>query len=355
MTRPHRRTIAVAVLSATALVVPAAMVFTGGDADTEAQATHVSGGSLLESDEAQGIHVSDGRIVESDGSDLVLRGINHPHAWYPEEVDSFEGIKSTGSNSVRVVLSSGDQWERNDPTDVADVVERCDANQLVCMLEVHDATGYGDTEDVPDAVPIDATVDYWEDLYPTLAGTEDRVIVNIANEPLGNELASNWASETADAIERMRDIGYEHTIVVDAPNWGQDWQDIMRDEAPDVAEVDPHGNTVFSVHMYEVYDEADTVTGYLEDFVDAGLPLIVGEFGDQHHGGDVNEDAILAESQRLGIGWLGWSWSGNGEGVEYLDLVNDFDASSPTEWGERLIDGPDGIRETSEEASVFGG
>ncbi|MBE2998951.1 cellulase family glycosylhydrolase [Nocardiopsis sp. HNM0947] len=330
---------AFAVLTAMAIAVPPAVASASNSEEADTA--------------AQGIHVSDGRLVESDGSDLVLRGINHGHAWYPEEVSSFEGIASTGANSVRVVLSSGDQWERNDPSDVTDVVERCDANQLVCMLEVHDTTGYGDTADAPDAVSLDEAVDYWEELYPTLAGTEDRVIVNIGNEPFGNDRASEWADDTAAAIERLRDIGYEHTIVADAPNWGQDWSDTMREEAPEVAEADPDGNTVFSVHMYEVYGEADAVTSYLEDFVDAGLPLIVGEFGDQHYGEDVNEDAILAESQRLGIGWLGWSWSGNGDGVEYLDLVNDFDASSPTAWGERLIDGPDGIRETSEAASVF--
>ncbi|MFH8712670.1 cellulose binding domain-containing protein [Streptomyces zaomyceticus] len=38
----------------------------------------------------------------------------------------------------------------------------------------------------------------------------------------------------------------------------------------------------------------------------------------------------------------GWSWSGNGGGVEYLDLVTGFDATRLTAWGERLFNGPDG-------------
>ncbi|MFO7683248.1 MAG: cellulose binding domain-containing protein, partial [Chloroflexota bacterium] len=48
------------------------------------------------------------------------------------------------------------------------------------------------------------------------------------------------------------------------------------------------------------------------------------------------------------------SWSGNGGGVEYLDMVNNFNAGSLTPWGERLINGVNGIRQTSVEASVFG-
>ncbi|GED09863.1 cellulase family glycosylhydrolase [Cellulosimicrobium cellulans] len=300
-----------------------------------------------------GLHVVDGRLVEADGSDLVLRGINHAHTWYTHELQSFEDIKGTGANAVRVVLSSGDQWTRNDPADVARVVRECDVNRLVCALEVHDTTGYGD-EYAPAAVSLDRAVDYWEDLYPTLAGTEDRILVNIGNEPIGNgPIADEWAAQTSAAVQRLRDIGYEHTIVVDAPNWGQDWSRTMYSQAQQVFDADPDANVVFSVHMYEVYGDGAVVTDYLEHFVDAGLPLIVGEFGPAHHGNDVDEDTILAESRRLGLGWFGWSWSGNSGGVEDLDLVQGFDPASPSLWGERLVSGPDGIAETSHEASVF--
>ncbi|WP_265521936.1 cellulase family glycosylhydrolase [Oerskovia flava] len=302
-----------------------------------------------------GIRVVDGRVVEPDGSDLVLRGINHAHTWYPQQVGAFADIKATGANAVRVVLSSGDQWTRNGPEDVASVVHTCDVNRLVCALEVHDTTGHGD-EYAPAAITLDQAVDYWEELYPTLAGTQDRVLVNIGNEPFGNgdDVVARWAPETAAAVQRLREIGYEHTIVVDAPNWGQDWTRTMATQAQQVFDADPDGNTVFSVHMYEVYADGQVVTDYLERFVDAGLPLIVGEFGPSHYGNDVDEDTILAETRRLGLGWFGWSWSGNSGGVEDLDLVLDFDPRTPSVWGTRLIDGPDGIEETSVEASVFG-
>ncbi|MBB4660295.1 hypothetical protein GGQ59_002845, partial [Parvularcula dongshanensis] len=49
----------------------------------------------------------------------------------------------------------------------------------------------------------------------------------------------------------------------------------------------------------------------------------------------------------------GWSYSGNGGGVEDLDLVLDFDPARLSPWGERLVNGPGGLRETSRLASVF--
>jgi mannan endo-1,4-beta-mannosidase len=72
-----------------------------------------------------------------------------------------------------------------------------------------------------------------------------------------------------------------------------------------------------------------------------------------HSDGDVDEDAIMSEAKAHGIGYLGWSWSGNGGGVEYLDMVTDFNASVLTPWGQRIFNGPGGIRQTSREASVY--
>jgi mannan endo-1,4-beta-mannosidase len=143
--------------------------------------------------------------------------------------------------------------------------------------------------------------------------------------------------------------------MVDAPNWGQDWQFVMRDNAAAVFAADPRRNTIFSIHMYGVFDTAAEVTDYLGRFRTAGLPLVIGEFGDMHSDGDPDENAIMATAQQLGVGYLGWSWSGNGGGVEYLDLVTNFDGSALTSWGRRLFTGADGITSTSREAAVFGG
>ncbi|GLU46267.1 cellulase family glycosylhydrolase [Nocardiopsis ansamitocini] len=301
-----------------------------------------------------GFTVEEGRLLDANGNDFVMRGVSHAHTWYAQETDSFAGIKSHGANTVRVVLSNGGQWTRNDASDVANVISICKANRLICMLEVHDTTGYGEAGA---AVTLDEAVDYWISIQSVLSGEEDYILINIGNEPYGNNASVNagWASATSGAITRLRDAGFDHTLVVDAPNWGQDWAHIMRDNAPDVYAADPTGNTLFSIHMYGVYAQAATVTAYLEHFVDAGLPLVVGEFGHDHSDGNPDEDTIMAEAERLGLGYIGWSWSGNSGGVDYLDMTEGFDADNLTSWGERIFYGSNGIDATAEEASVFGG
>ncbi|MET7372009.1 cellulase family glycosylhydrolase [Micromonospora arida] len=301
---------------------------------------------------AAGFSVAGGKLYDANGAEFIMRGVNHAHTWYPQQTSSFANVKALGANTVRVVLSSGDRWTRNTNADVANVISLCKANRLICVLEVHDTTGYGEQSG---AITLDRAVDYWLSLADVLAGQERYVIVNIGNEPYGNQNYASWATDNANAIKRLRAGGLTHTIMVDAPNWGQDWSFTMRDNAASVFAADPARNTVFSIHMYGVFDTAAEISDYLGRFRAAGLPIVVGEFGFNHSDGNPDEDAILAYSQANGIGWLGWSWSGNGGGVEYLDLATNFNPASLTDWGQRLFNGANGIRQTAREASVFGG
>ena len=63
---------------------------------------------------------------------------------------------------------------------------------------------------------------------------------------------------------------------------------------------------------------------------------------------------IRGREQASLIGWMGWSWKGNGGGVEYLDLSYDWEGTqlSP-DWGEKVVNGPKGIKATSKTCSVF--
>ncbi len=303
---------------------------------------------------AAGFTVSNGRLYDANGTEFVMRGVSHAHTWYQTQTTSFANIKALGANSVRVVLASGDRWAKNDTADVANVVSLCKANRLICVMEVHDTTGYGEQSG---AITLDRAVDYWLSIKSALVGQEKYVIVNIGNEPYGNNAATvaNWATDSGNAIKRLRSNGFEHTIMIDAPNWGQDWSFTMRDNAAAVFAADPLKNTVFSVHMYGVFDTAAEINDYLNRFVTAKLPIVVGEFGFNHSDGNPDEDTIMATAQSLKIGYLGWSWSGNGGGVEYLDMVTAFNPAQPTSWGERIFNGANGIKATAKEATVFGG
>ncbi|MFC6066657.1 cellulase family glycosylhydrolase, partial [Streptomyces ochraceiscleroticus] len=302
---------------------------------------------------APGFHVSDGRLLDANGKEFVLRGVNHAHAWYPDRTGkALADVKALGANSVRVVLGTGDRWAKNDTADVTAVVAQCKKNRLICVLEAHDTTGYGEQSG---AASLSRAVDYWISVQNALKGQEKYVILNVGNEPFGNTGYRTWAADTSDAVKRLRAAGFQHTLMADAPNWGQDWSFTMRDNAAGVFASDSQRNTVFSIHMYGVFDTAAEVDDYLNRFVKAGLPLVVGEFGDKHSDGDPDENAIMSRTRQLGLGYMGWSWSGNGSGVEYLDMATGFDAGRLTGWGQRFFNGADGIKETSREASVFSG
>ncbi|MEU1787364.1 cellulase family glycosylhydrolase [Streptomyces sparsogenes] len=300
---------------------------------------------------AAGLHIGNGRLLEGNGSDFVMRGVNHAHTWYPGETQSLADIKALGANTVRVVLSNGHRWTENSPEDVASIIAQCKANRLICVLEVHDTTGYGEEAA---AGSLDQAADYWIGLKSVLAGQEDYVIINVGNEPWGNTGPEGWTAPTVAAVQKLRGAGFQHTIMVDAPNWGQDWQGVMRANAQTVHKADTTGNLIFSIHMYSVYDTAQEITDYLNAFVDARLPILIGEFGgpaDQW--GDPDENTMMATAERLRLGYLAWSWSGNTDPI--LDMTVDFDPARLTDWGKRVVNGPDGIAATSREATVYGG
>ncbi|GIE32365.1 hypothetical protein Ait01nite_054100 [Actinoplanes italicus] len=298
---------------------------------------------------ATGLHISGRNIVEANGSTFVMRGINHMHTWYAGQTGSFADIKATGANTVRVVLSGG-RWTANTAADVTNVINLCKANRLICVLENHDTTGYG--EDAA-AYSLDQAVNYWIGLKSVLVGQENHVVINIGNEPIGNTNPGQWTAATVAAIQKMRTNGFEHLLMIDAPNWGQDWQYTMRDNAQTVLDADTRDNTVLSIHMYAVFNTAASIRNYLDVFQNNNWPLVIGEFGWQFDSGQVDDQTLIAEAQARGIGYLGWSWAGNTDPI--LDMTNNFDAASLTTWGQRVIDGANGIRATSKEATIYGG
>ena len=277
----------------------------------------------------------DGRYLKDGaGNTIRLIGINHPHAWYRGYLGAaLDGIRSWGANSVRVVLSNGVRWTKIPAHEVATIIsESRNRGFKAIVLEVHDTTGYGDQSG---ASTLDQAVDYWIEIKNVLDGQEDFVIINIGNEPVGNNSSyvSQWANWTKSAIQRLRNNGFTHVIMVDAPNWGQDWTNTMRNNAADVLNSDSLRNTIFSVHMYEVYDNASKVQNYMSYYYNNNLPLCIGEFGHYHNGREVDEQAIVNYAKQYGYSIFGWSWCGNGGGYEYLDMVYNWDPNSPTQWG----------------------
>lgn len=321
-------------------------------------ATSGGGGTGNTSCDAVGFYVEGTSVYDVNCNEFVMRGVNVPHAWFSSNTQgAFSDAASVGANSVRVVLATGGQWSRTSGSTLSQIISWAKDNRLVAMLEVHDSTGFGESAA---AVHPDDAVSYWtsSEVLGAITGQEAYVMINIANEPFGNTESSQWSSFHQEAVQALRAAGLKHLLVVDAPNWGQDWEENMRNDtdgaATNVFNADPDRNVLFSVHMYDVYGSANTVTSYIDTFLGHGLPLVVGEFAADHGAGkNVEEATIMSKAEQSRIGYIGWSWSGNSGDLGSLDITNNFDVSSLTAWGNTLVNGPSGIAETAQICSCF--
>ncbi|MCM1166266.1 MAG: glycoside hydrolase family 5 protein [Lachnospiraceae bacterium] len=298
---------------------------------------------------AAGFHVDGTKLLDANGNEFIMRGINHAHVWFKDKLETaLDGIAAAGANTVRIVLADGDQWEKTTAEDLENTILECNKRKMIAVVEVHDACGMDDRS------YLDHAVDYWIEMKNVLAKYTDTAILNITNEWIGQWNAEAWHDGYVDAVARLRAAGIKNTIMVDAAGWGQYGESIHKYGA-EVFAADPDGNTMFSIHMYgSAGKNAGTITRNLKGVTDQELCTIVGEFGFNHSDGDVDEAFIMQYCTENGLGYLGWSWKGNGGGVEYLDIAVDWGGETLSEdWGEPLINGEFGIKSTAKTCSVF--
>ncbi|MCA9514465.1 MAG: cellulase family glycosylhydrolase, partial [Myxococcales bacterium] len=282
---------------------------------------------------------------------FVIRGVNNPHIWwYDDSMLALDDIAAAGANAVRVV------WEtRGQIAALEEALENVALNGMVPILELHDVTGSADPE------ALDALVDWWtdRDLVDLLAFLRRKVLVNIANEWGDHTVSAEaWRDAYASAIARMRAAGIPHTLVIDAPAWGQGLDPILTYGASLLAG-DPEHNLLFDLHMYGLWNGDGRPAEALAAAADAGLPLLVGEFGYDYNEGlnnlacRLDAPGLMAAAAERGVGWLAWSWHGNNAENAWLDLSTDWSVDNLTPWGALVVDGEHGLRATARPASIF--
>jgi mannan endo-1,4-beta-mannosidase len=300
---------------------------------------------------ANGFSVSGSRLIDSNGNPFLPRGSSLTESWHHlAELVYRDDIKALGANCLRYVCSTGARWEETEAGIISLIISMCLDSHIIGIIEIHDTTGYGED---PEAISLSEAVDYWESVKPRLEGKEAFIIICMGNSPYGSINPENWVSDMGNAISRMRSAGFKHTLMIDAPNWGQDTQHIMRDNAAALLEADPEKNLIFSVNIYDAYGSPAVIRDYLDYYIENNLPVIVGEFGPEYEGTDIDEDTVFSICRQNDIGYLGWLWCGNDPEYAYLDQVADWDVERLTPWGDRLFNGSGGIRETSVECTAF--
>lgn len=336
----------------TALALAVSMTACGNDDKSKETAGTTSTQAKTENTDGEvegGFAVNGTKLLDANGNEFVFRGINHAHTWFKDKSDTaLEAIARTGSNSVRIVLSDGYQWEKDSLESVKELVEKCKELKMIAVLEVHDGTGNNGID------ALESACNYWIEIKDVLIGNEAYVILNISNEWTGDWNSALWRDGYTQVIPKLRDAGIKNTILVDSGGWGQ-YAQCIADYGLEVFNSDVIKNTMFAVHMYGTAGKNEkTITKALEGATKQNLCVCVGEFGYTHSDGDVDEGFILKYCEGNDIGYLAWSWKGNGGGVEYLDLAIEWDGTIlSSEWGEVVINGENGIKQTSEICSVF--
>ena len=273
--------------------------------------------SVFRVSDVDGFKVDGSKLLDRCGNEFVMRGVNLAYTWFKSSAHSqLEAINKYGANAVRIVLSDGAKYTADDAASVKKMIDKCKEYGMVAIVEVHDATGSDDINDLVKAA------NYFANMASVLKGTEHYVIINIANEWHKSSSAANWRNGYKQAIPIIRKAGLRHCIMVDAGGYGQNASTIHK-YGKEVLAADVENNIIFSIHMYGSAGNTNKIASNIDGVINQGLALCIGEFGWYHSDGDVDEQKILAYCKEKNIGWLAWSWYGNGSPVEYLDVVKD--------------------------------
>jgi mannan endo-1,4-beta-mannosidase len=300
---------------------------------------------------SQHFTVSGTKLMDAAGKEFIIRGINSPQVWFPRKSNkAVELLSEMKVNTVRIV------WDtKGKPGKLEKSIKKYIEFGIIPMIELHDATGDSTSEKLMEMVNYYCS----SKVKRVLMQYEKYLLLNIANE-WGNHrvTADQWKANYTKAIEALRNAGYQCTIVIDAPGWGQNIDPILL-YGNDLLQSDPMHNILYSVHMYGSWNDPKKIDTELQKAYDAILPMIVGEFGynfDKGHNNltcMVDHQAILKKCNELNYGYLAWSWSGNNKENAWLDLADKHGWKNLTWWGRQVIESEHGIKKSAKKCSVF--
>jgi mannan endo-1,4-beta-mannosidase len=240
---------------------------------------------------------------------------------------AFREISETGANVVRIV------WDTTAaPEQLGTAVQNAIEQELIPMIELHNATGEWDL--------VDEMVDYWvrPGTVEMIRRHEEHLLVNIANEAGDNSVTDEqFKTGYAAALQRMRDAGIRTPIVIDAAGWGRKENQILR-TAPWLLEQDPRDNLMFSVHWWHSDNDTQRITDALSSAAEKEIPLLIGEFAHKEVGckGQIAYEHLIQEAERFDIGWLAWSWGPGNSDCAAMDMTKDGTVETLHGWGREV-------------------
>ncbi len=287
-------------------------------------------------------------IFDASQAPFIARGVNLQYGDQPRDAAAaLPLMDDIGANIVRL------QLRRN--TSAREARRAIDAliNQghvVMAFFWETDTTGGTDFDVLKNDVER-LWLDRWRDVLLDPAYT-DKLMINIVNE-WGDE-ANNF-EDYLQAYERLipmfREAGFWHPLVIDAPNFGQNIGAFQNGGAQRLQAADALNNMIFSLHAYNFrFNTADELNQAFDDLATENIPWLWGEFGDREFEApenDIDHLLLMNRSQSDGIGWIAWSWHGNGSQAIRLDMSTQHGAIRLTRRGDDIINGTDGLLATS--------
>lgn len=323
-----------------------------------------------------GFHTDGVRLLDANGKEFLMRGYNYSYAWQKNWWGAaFSTAKKYNCNALRIQLSDG---QKNlggycDANQVSSLIKSCKDNHFIGVFNVQDTGGGNDANVLLHAA------DYWVGIKNAVIGQEKYCIVNIGNEWMGSpgrdcngewgDYQENlWSDTYIEAVRRIRSAGIKNTLMIDCNGYGQ-YADIIWKEGQCILDEDKKyfedgkPNIIFSIHFYEKacywdYEKGvgSRVAHSIDKALSIGAPVCIGEYAYSRKSEEWKMDweTIQDYSKTMNIGYLGWSFTGNGDAESQgLDMFNS-DGSQMYKNGECIILHPnDGIQATSVICSVY--
>ena len=325
-----------------------------------------------------GFHTDGVRLLDANGKEFLMRGYNYSYAWQKDLWGAaFSTAKTYKCNALRIQLSDGQKSLGGycDANQVSSLIKSCKDNHFIGVFNVQDTGGGNDANVLLHAA------DYWVGIKNAVIGQEKYCIVNIGNEWMGSpgrdcngewgDYQENlWSDTYIEAVRRIRSAGIKNTLMIDCNGYGQ-YADIIWKEGQRILDEDKKyfkdgkPNIIFSIHFYEKacywdYEKGvgSRVAHSIDKALSIGAPVCIGEYAYSRKSEEWKMDweTIQDYSKTMNIGYLGWSFTGNGDAESQgLDMFNS-DGSQMYKNGECIIQHPnDGILATSVICSVYDG
>jgi endoglucanase len=277
------------------------------NAEPQIQATPASGTPVEQNGQ---LSVKGTQIVNKNGQAFVIKGVStHGIAWFPQYInlESFRTLRdSIGANTVRLALysSSGEGYTQSLHTKVDDGVKYATDLGMYVIIDWHIlANGNPNTDK--------AAAEVFFKEMATKYQNYNNVLYEICNEPNGDVQWERDIKPYAESmISTIRSIDNDAIIIVGTPTWSQD---------VDVAAKSPikADNIVYALHFYAATHK-DNLRDKAQSAINAGLPLLVSEFGicDASGNGAIDETEAnkwMAFLDKNGIGRVCWNLSNKAE------------------------------------------